>query len=701
MTDDRTPGEEPDTATPETGDPAAGTGMSDLDTVLDRRQRGLEEPPPPPPASDGNGRAVPSGDRGGQTPHDGADDGAAQHEAERDVTTDPDATAVVPAVGDEPHWSDPASDPATTAAASPFAGFEEEKPRRGRRRALIALVVLIVLAAAYGGAAMFLGERVPNGTTVAGVPVGGMTHDAARERLEQELGPVAAEQVPVAVGEEVAGIDPGETGMTFDAEATVDDLVGFTLDPQALWGHLFGLGAVEPATTVDEPALREALQGVADELDVAPVQGAIAFSGTTIDVTQPEPGTAVDVDAAVEAVEEGWLTEERPLQLPTEEVAPEIGADAVEEARTSLAEPLVSAPVTVKVGDKLAELSPEQLATHATFVAEGSSLELQLDGEGLADTVVEVNPEIEVTGEDAQIILGNDGPEIVPSTTGKGLDPEQLAESVLAAGTSGERTAEVELVASEPDFTTEDAEALGVDEVISEFSTPMPYNPVRTENLQVGAAKASGTLLRPGEEFSLLKAIGPITASNGYVSSGVVEDGFVSEALGGGLSQLSTTLYNVGYLAGMDDVAHTPHSRWFDRYPMGREATLWEPSTDMIWRNNTDYGVLVQAWVTDDRVHARLWGTDVWDVESRTSDPYNIVQPETVYNPSDQCEPESGGQNGFTVTVTRQRFRDGSLFDEETWTWTYSPWNHVVCGAPPSDRSSGDGSSGDSSGGGD
>jgi vancomycin resistance protein YoaR len=452
-----------------------------------------------------------------------------------------------------------------------------------------------------------------------------------------------------------------------------------------LWGRIFGLGAVEPRSDVNKAALRDALEKAGSELNVAPVEGAITFAGATPEVTDPVPGTSVDVSAAVDSVARTWLTAERPLELPTKETAPTVGADAVDKALTDLAQPLVSAPVTVSVEGTLAELSPEQLAANATFVAHGDALDLELDGQGLAEAVAEVNPAIEVAGEDAKIVLQGGKPTIIPSTTGKGLEPDQLAEAVRKAGTSGDRTAEVALVVAEPEFTTADAEALGVKEVIADFSTPMPYDPVRTTNLKVGAQKVTGVLVKPGEEFSLLDVIGPISAANGYVSSGVVEDGFVSTAVGGGLSQLSTNMFNVGYLAGMDDVTHTPHSRWFERYPAGREATLWEPSTDMIWRNNTDYGVLVQSWVTGDRVHSRLWGTKVWDVKTTTSDKYNIVQPKTVYNPSPECTPESGGNPGFTVTVNRQRFKDGALHDDKSLTWTYNPWNKVVCGEPPSD----------------
>lgn len=569
---------------------------------------------------------------------------------------------------------------------SPLDRFDAEEPRKGRGW-LVAGVVVLVLALAYGAAAWFLGDRVPNGTVVAGVPVGGMTQAAATERLESELGPLTTDAIPVSVGEGLSSIDPAGVSLTLDVDSTLDPVTGFSLDPRVLWGRLFGMGDVVPATTVDEPALDAALQSVAAELEVAPVEGFIAYDGATPEITEPVAGTAVDVEAARTVVTEGWLTAERPIELPTRELEPAVDAAAVEDARTELAEPLVSGPVVVAAGEELAELTPEQLAAAASFTASGDRLELQLDGPTLADTVTEVNPDIVAGGEDAEIVLRDGRPTIIPSTSGRGFDAEALAAAVLEAGTSTERTAEVDLVESEPEFTTADAEALGIKELVVEFSTPMPPDPVRTSNLVAGSRKVTGVIIEPGEEFSLLEHIAPITEANGYVSSGVVEDGFATTALGGGLSQLSTNMFNIGFLAGMDDVRHTPHTRWFDRYPAGREATVWESSTDMVWRNSTDHGVMVESWVADGRLHSRLWGTKYWDVETSTSEKYDIVQPTTVYNPAEDCKPETGGQVGFTVSVDRQRYRDGALFDDESWTWTYRPWNHVVCGDPPAEES--------------
>src|SRR5699024_1208669 len=91
-----------------------------------------------------------------------------------------------------------------------------------------------------------------------------------------------------------------------------------------------------------------------------------------------------------------------------------------------------------------------------------------------------------------------------------------------------------ELETTEPDFTTEDAKELGVKERVSSYSTPVPYDPQRTKNLVTGAKNLNGMLIKPGETFSLIEAFGPIDAAHGYVPSGVVVNGFESEAMGGG-----------------------------------------------------------------------------------------------------------------------------------------------------------------------
>lgn len=219
--------------------------------------------------------------------------------------------------------------------------------------------------------------------------------------------------------------------------------------------------------------------------------------------------------------------------------------------------------------------------------------------------------------------------------------------------------------------------------MVSEFSTPLTSEPRRTVNITNGAEKISGTLIRPGETFSLTEELGPIDSAHGYVQAGAIVNGEHTDAWGGGLSQVSTTTYNAAYFAGMELVEHTPHSEWFSRYPEGREATIFTGLIDMQWRNNTPYGALVQAFVADGRLHVRIWSTPYWTVESSTSGRWGVVSPTTVYSQSPTCSPQSAGNPGFSVEVTRRVLLDGVLADEESWVVTYRPQNRVVCGAEP------------------
>lgn len=620
----------------------------------------------------------------GVTPAQSVPDGDDATSVDPDATEvrapepDPDATAVREpgeAVEVEPEESDP---------------VPPKKRRRGRKVALGVGIGVLVLAGAYAGAAWYLGDKVPQSTTVAGVDISGLTASEAVDTLQTRLSDVVSGPIPIEVGETSSSLDPAEAGLTFDAAATVESFTGFTLEPQVVFGHLFGLGAREPVVEVDDGALTSALEAASNDLDVAPVDGVIEIAnGEGTVTTEPADGIALDVPAAAELVAQEWLTGQRPFELPSETTTPTIDDAAIDAAMTDIVDPLLSGPVTVQLNDDETSLEPQILSEAASLNMEGATATLVIDGQVLADHITENVESVGETPKDAQIVFEGGEPTIIPAVTGTGLDPEQLAGVVADAAvkTGDERVAEAELADTEPEFTTADAEELGVVEVVGEFSTPFPYDPTRTQNLINGTAHINGTLIKPGEEFSLIAALGPITSENGYVSSGVVEGGFVTDAMGGGLSQVSTTTFNAAYEAGMEDISHQPHSRWFDRYPAGREATMYAPSLDMKWGNNTPYGALVQAWVGDDgRVHVRIWSTEYWDVDIRSSEKYAYTSPRTVYNQSDGCRPESGGASGFSIDISRTVARNGESSEYSgSYSWTYSPWNTVVCGAPPSE----------------
>ncbi|WP_448059415.1 VanW family protein [Cellulomonas hominis] len=569
---------------------------------------------------------------------------------------------------------------------SPLDLFEEEHVRRRWPRVLLTVAsVVVVLGGAYVGAAYLLADRVPRGTTVAGVEIGGLGSDAAAAALTEGLASVATQPVGVSAQDVTGSIDPATAGLTFDVDATVDSLTGLDLRPQRLWQHIVGVGAQDPVTEVDEQALETAVTDLGGSLTKPAVDGSIVFADGAAHAVAAEDGWDLDTKAAADTIVAGWLTQARPLQLPTVEVAPDVTQEETDAAVADVATPLVSAPISVEVGGQLAELPTAVLAAHATFVPQDSELVLQLDGPALVQEVLARTTNLLTVASDASFQFQNDAPVIVPGAPGTTLDPTALAAAVVQASTAPVRTAQVELVQSDPAQSTAALEALGVTQIVSEFDTPLTSEPRRTVNITNGAAKINGTLVRPGETFSLTDALGPIDAAHGFVEAGAIVSGEHTDAWGGGLSQISTTTYNAAYLAGMEDVEHTPHSEWFSRYPEGREATLFTGSIDLKWKNNTPYGVLLQAWVAGGRVHVRVWSTTYWTVESSTSARSNVVAPTTVYSQSPTCEAQSAGNPGFSVTVTRTLSLNGAVQTTESKSWRYKPQNEVVCGTPPAE----------------
>jgi vancomycin resistance protein YoaR len=316
-------------------------------------------------------------------------------------------------------------------------------------------------------------------------------------------------------------------------------------------------------------------------------------------------------------------------------------------------------------------------------VPESSKLALQMDGAKLVDAVLARTTNLLTPSADASFQFVRGVPTIVPGAAGTTLDPDALSAAVAAATAADDRTAHVELVASDPSQSTAALEALGIKEIVSEFSTPLTSEPRRTRNIANGAEKVTGTLVLPGETFSLEKALGPITPENGYITAGVIVNGEHQEGLGGGLSQMATTSFNAGYFAGFEDIEHRPHSEWFARYPEGREATIFTGTLDMKWKNTSPYGALLYSWVADGRLHVRIWGTKYWTVESTTSPRTNVKRPTTVYSQSKTCTPSSAGNPGFGVTVTRKLFLNGELKETTAKSWRYKPQNKVVCGKAP------------------
>ena len=582
---------------------------------------------------------------------------------------------------------------ATTAVTTLLRGH---RPSRGVLACIVGLGLLVVV---WGGAVVATTQHVFAGSTVSGVDVGDTSPDEARRLVAEQIDSALARPVVVAVNDSTDTLVPADSGVAVDADASVDRLTGPTINPVTLIKRLSGTD-VDAVTTVDSAELTAALNARLDTLATGTADAVVTIEGTTPVVTPGSDGTGLDVEASVKALSSGWPLGKESISLVGGTAKPAITDEDARAFVDAVLTPMLSDDITITASGTDVErvatgkqlvLTPNRLADVISVSTADGALSVDFDSQRLHDDVISAMGPIETQAVNAGWTIDGSAtgaagarPRYVSPSPGQGIDMDSLTQQLLDAGTTGSssaaRTIVIPMMITQPEIVTAEAD-WGVVEVTGEFSTPFNSEPGRDQNLIRGAEQMNGQIVMPGETFSVEEALGPVDYEHGFTDAGVISNGQHVDALGGGLSQIGTTMFNVGFEAGMDDVEHHPHSYYFSRYPAGREATLWTGQKDVKFANSTPYAALIQAWVADGEVHARIWSTHYYDVSITSSERYNYRPVQTITRPAGAgCQSYSGGSAGFDITVTRTRTAPDKTPPDDVLTTTYDADNNIECG---------------------
>ncbi len=554
---------------------------------------------------------------------------------------------------------------------------------------MVAGTGLVLVAGAYVAGYAVSGDQVPRKASVAGVAIGGLSRADAVTRLTEQLGPKKTAAITLTAGDKSAGIDPVAAGLSLDIPASVAATgVGRSWSPVHIWRVLAGGGDIDPVVAVDADALAKAVETAAATLDVPAVDASVGYQGTTPVRTPATSGITVDQKATADAVTAAFGTGST-VAAPSKVTEPAVSTAQADAVVSGWATTAVAGPVTLDTGKGKFSIPAADIAASTTFALVNGTFGGQVDYAKLLRTATSEVSALQLgLSVDAKVGLDASGkPVITPSKDGLTITPEKLAVAVepLLVKPADQKTGPVEATVAKAAFTTEQAQALGIKEVVGEFTTYYPHADYRNNNLGHAAAGINGTLLKPGEIFSLNKTLGERTRANGYVDGYVIQGGALVKEVGGGVSQSATTTYNAMFFAGLKDIEHHPHTFYIDRYPAGREATVYYGALDMRFQNDTQYGVYIQAFIkastpsTKGSITVRMWSTKVWD-EVRATDPVksNYTQPTTRVSTDPKCEPQ-GANQGFSVSYTRQFIRAGKVAKEEKFFWKYAPEDKITC----------------------
>ncbi|GGK52889.1 VanW family protein [Nocardia camponoti] len=554
-------------------------------------------------------------------------------------------------------------------------------PTAKRVGVIVGAVFATATLAYLADLALSTGE-VPRGVVVAGVDVGGMDRGEANALLHSELEPRADQPVPVRIGDVSGTLIPSAAGLRVDFERTWEAVGDQPLNPVRRLVSLFGTRDVQAVSTVDDAAFSKQLADFASH-DNPTVEGTVRFQNGKPVAVLPVPGRVLDQAAARELITTRWASQSE-LSLPIVAAPVAVRAEAVQATLRDIATPAVSAPVQVKGRDATATLSPTQIADVLTFVPDGAGgLAPKFANEAATALLAPQLAATEVEPKDATFAVEGGRPTVVPAVVGDKIDWAKTLEKLPAVLTASARSVDAVHQRIEPKLTTDAANALGINEVVGQFTTGGFSGPSGV-NIRTVAAKVDGAIVKPGEVFSLNGFTGPRTTAEGYVESGIIDKGRPSTAVGGGISQFATTLYNAAYFAGMEDEGHTEHSYYISRYPAAREATVFDGAIDLAFRNPATTGIYIQAIGTGSDITVRLWGTKTVNVESITGEKTKPTEPTEVKLPKGKDCIASTGAPGFTISDTRviTDHKTGAPVSQHTRTVKYDPVPVVICEDP-------------------
>jgi hypothetical protein len=532
----------------------------------------------------------------------------------------------------------------------------------------ILCIALVVVLTALADRVTHRGEALP-GVSLGGVDVGGRSEDeilavARLEAARAQTQPLTA----VAGSTRLVAADAATLGATYDPEAAVRAARragrqnAFTSIVDTFRRRAGGIDVTVPVR-IDDAALTATVDEWQRQVGAGLTNGSLQFRGTEVVITPPARGDGLVRPAADHRVRAALASGDTTgVVLPVGRTRPDIDARATR-AAARRARALLARPVTLTVGGTKYPIAPETLAGTLRVRPAGRRLDLAVDPAALRTALAPALAAIETPPKDADFAVNGSTVSVVPSTTGRQVD---LA-AVGAAIARGRHRVTGRIAEVAPAHDTAWAQNLHITKLVSSYTTNHPCCQPRVTNIHAGAAALNGAIVEPGQTFSLNQRLGPRTLDKGYVLAPQIgADLGYEDSVGGGVSQLSTTLFNAVFFGGYQDVTHTVHALYIDRYPMGREATLNYPSIDNRFRNDTPNGVLIRTAVSGTSITVSLYGDN--GGRTVTAEGPNILETipiepkcfDPATTPPKQAVP-TPGHTGYVVENFRIiRYPDGT-----------------------------------------
>jgi vancomycin resistance protein YoaR len=441
-----------------------------------------------------------------------------------------------------------------------------------------------------------------------------------------------------------------------------------------------------PRARVSTAVLAHELGVLGRRIDRPQRDASIRLRGLQPEIVRGATGRRLDREAAARLIVASLVSLERtPAALPVRISQPEVTAadltPTLEKVRTAL-----SGPVRLALGPTRWRI-PRWRIAKMLVLPRGGRTSLTVGGPGANEFFQRFRTSVDLEPADAVfVVMPSDRVVVRPAETGRQLDVDAARRAILAAAlTPTDRIARLVVERALPERTTREARGMGITGRVAGYTTYYGGEPNRIHNVQLVARLIDGALIAPGATFSFNGTTGERSADKGFLEAPVIINGELQTGLGGGVCQVSTTVFNAAFEAGVPIESRTNHALYISHYPQGRDATVNYPDTDLKFRNDTGRWLLLRAFVGSSALTVKLYGTPQGRrVESETA-PLEVTGPPTSKRIPDpniwtgiQVVEKSGEPSRRTSVTRRVYSRNGKLVAEDTWTSWYRAEPKIV-----------------------
>ncbi len=601
------------------------------------------------------------------------------------------------------------------------AAFPSQNTRSFLEQALVALLISSILFLALlllfiVGTQVWYAGRIFPGVSVGGVAVGGLTPAAATTTINDAITYPQSGRILLQDGNNGWTVKPQELGLFLDPGASSQ--AAFKVGRQGgLYRRLssqfdawFRGANAAPALVFDQRLAYQYLASIARQIDRDVIEASLGVDGVEVVVHSGEVGRSMDIDATLALVSLQIQTLQDGLVPLVIKETPPIILDASEQAE--VARSILSQPLTLTMPDGMsAEGAPwvfdqNMLASMLTIErvkeGQGETYQVGLSSQALIGFLSNLAPELLTYPVNARFIFNDETRQLdllEHAVIGRTLDVEASLHAIQAGLQNGKHEIQLIFQITEPaaiDTTT--AEQLGISEAVSvETSYFYGSSRDRVQNIQAAAKQFHGLLVAPGETFSMATALGDISLDNGYTEALIIIGNQTIKGVGGGVCQVSTTLFRTAFFGGFPVVERHAHAyrvyyyekvagNRIDSSLAGLDATVFVPLVDLKFVNDTPYWLLMETYVnpSTSSITWKFYSTsDGRTVEWNTSGVQNrVTPPKPLYKENPDLKEGEIKQvdweaEGADVTVERTVFRDGQVYFSDQFHTHYQPWQAV------------------------